>query len=438
MDRSTFGAVLAAQALYGVLQFLVDNGAAFHGARLTAAGTLDDPARASIVRVRLQIAGVAATTMVVVGAAGGATLLIASAPYAVALIFWGLLNYWESYGHGDGRPLSSYLVLRGAAPTAVALPFLVGSGAMPAYAAGLAECASLIVVSAYFHMHPLRALASGARAARGPWRKIITVGIPSIAWQIGLASGTVMLAVAHEPEAAAVLGVGVRLLTGLNQLAAVLATALFPALARAGDPLAPEHTREMQAGMIDLAARAVVCLSSLAFAVFLVGSSFFVNLVLHHGGLEAQRTATLTLGTAGVAGISILLSFVLVARHREAIAAVAFGAGAAVLLVLGVAVVVAAPADEALAMAGALAAGQVVGMTVGVRRSLLHVPGSRRSLLLASAAALAMLAGAVLVVAVAEARLPVAAGCVILGCALMLGHLRRVGGFVLARRVVSK
>src|SRR5690349_14770255 len=39
MDRSAFGTVLAAQAIYGVMQFLVDSGPTYHGARLSAANS---------------------------------------------------------------------------------------------------------------------------------------------------------------------------------------------------------------------------------------------------------------------------------------------------------------------------------------------------------------------------------------------------------------
>src|SRR5688500_8126409 len=56
MSHSAFGTVLAAQALYGVLQFVVDSGATYHGARLAAGGMLDAATRSSIIRVRLQLA----------------------------------------------------------------------------------------------------------------------------------------------------------------------------------------------------------------------------------------------------------------------------------------------------------------------------------------------------------------------------------------------
>ena len=111
LPRTTFGAVLAAQALYGVLQIVVDSGAAFHGARLAAAQTLDAPKRASLVRIRLQLAAAAAVVTFAVGLAGGWISLQANAPFAAALVLWALFNYWEPYGLGDARPMSVYLVL---------------------------------------------------------------------------------------------------------------------------------------------------------------------------------------------------------------------------------------------------------------------------------------------------------------------------------------
>ncbi len=168
LPRTTFGAVLAAQALYGVLQIVVDNGAAFHGARLAAASTLDASSRASLVRVRLQLAAAAAVVTFAVGAAGGWTSVQANAPFAAALVLWALFNYWEPYGRGDARPMSVYLVLRGVAPAVFAGVFLGLGTTLPACAVGIAECLSLIGVEAYFHLHPLRAFRTALKAGRGP------------------------------------------------------------------------------------------------------------------------------------------------------------------------------------------------------------------------------------------------------------------------------
>lgn len=420
LPRSSFGTVLAAQALYGVLQFVVDNGATFHGARLAAALKLDAPTRASLVRVRLQLAAAAAGVTFAVAAAGGSRSLEANAPYTAALVLWALFNYWEAYGLGDGRPLSVYLVLRAVGPAAGAVLFLALGATLPAYAAGIAECLSLLVVEACFRLRPLDAFRAALRARRGPWRRVVAVGLPSIAWQIGLASGTILLVATRAPAAAAFLGVGVRLLTGVNQLAAVLVTALFPGLARASQSSVARRSWDEQSGMIDLAGRVVVLLASCALAIFLVRDSFFIDLFLKHGDADAERTAALTLGIAGVAGVSLLTTFVLVARHREAIAAVAFTAGTLVSVVAGVTVAALRPADEALWMAGALALGQVVSMLLIVLRTIVVMPELRRSLTVAGGSTLVLLAGASIAASAQGSRLVVAACSLLTGSAIFL------------------
>src|SRR2546423_9753385 len=55
LSASEFGTVLAAQALYGVLQFLVDNGPAWFGARVAATGRLDPADRNTLIRMRLEL-----------------------------------------------------------------------------------------------------------------------------------------------------------------------------------------------------------------------------------------------------------------------------------------------------------------------------------------------------------------------------------------------
>ena len=423
MTRSGFGTVLAAQALYGVLQFVVDNGAAFHGARLAAARALDARTRASIVRVRLQLAALAALVMFAIAAVGGARSLTATAPFAAALVLWALFNYWEPYGLGDGRPWSAYLVLRSVGPPACAIPFLIAGGFLPLYVSGIAECVSLLAIAFLFRLHLFRALRSALSAGPGPWRRVLTVGLPSIAWQVGLASGTVLLAATGSAAAAAVLGVGVRLLTGVNQLAAVLVTSLFPALARAGTSAAPLRSRQEHRRTIDLAARFVVVLASAALAIFLFREAFFIDAFLHNADVQAGRTAALVLGTAGVAGVSLLTTFVLVARHREGIAAFAFTAGTAVAVIAGAVVVAGSPADEALWMGAALAAGQLTSMLLVLRGTITAVPELRRSLSVAGGLAVVLLVGALIAATAEQTRSFVAAGCLLVAVATFVGRL---------------
>jgi O-antigen/teichoic acid export membrane protein len=424
LPRTTFGAVLAAQALYGVLQIVVDSGAAFHGARLAAAQKLDAPSRASLVRIRLQLAAAAAVVTFAVGVAGGWISLQANAPFAAALVLWALFNYWEPYGRGDARPMSVYLVLRAVAPAVFACAFLGFGTTLPAYAVGVAECLSLVAVEAYFHLQPVAALRAALKAARGPWRRVAAVGVQAIAWQIGVASGTILLATSGAPAAAAALGVAVRLLTGVNQLSAVLVTSLFPALARASSISPPVSNK--QSRMIDLAGRVVVFLASLALSIFLLRESFFIGLFLANGGAEAERTAALTLGVAGIAGISLLTTFVLVARHREAIAAVAFSAGTLVSIVSGLTIAAVHPSNEALCMAGALALGQTVSFLAVVLRTTSVMPELRRSLLVVGGFALMLLGGASVAAFDQSANLGVSIFSLLVGSTIFLR--RRVSG----------
>ena len=85
MPLAAFGTVLAAQTLYGLLLYTFDYGSGLQGARLAAAGALDDGARATIVRTRVGAALGVACVALLIGAAGGTTLLTAIAPFAIAL-----------------------------------------------------------------------------------------------------------------------------------------------------------------------------------------------------------------------------------------------------------------------------------------------------------------------------------------------------------------
>jgi len=120
MATHPFATVLAAQALYALLQTFVDSGTSLHGARMAAAGALDEAARAAVVRCRIQFAAAGAVFAIAVGAIGGGRSLTATAPYAAALVLFALMNYWESFGYGESRPWSAYVVLRTAAPAAAA------------------------------------------------------------------------------------------------------------------------------------------------------------------------------------------------------------------------------------------------------------------------------------------------------------------------------
>src|SRR5205085_3497462 len=222
------------QALYGLLQFAVDNGSALEGARRAAAGTLDARGRASIVRLRLQLAVAGAAAMLGISAIAGSRAVAAASTYALAVVLFALLRYWEPFGRGSSEPWASYIVLRSAAPALAAAACLVASTRFPLPLAGAAECAAIVGVALAFSLTPLRDLTAAVRADRGPWLEAAAIGLPSLVWQVALAAGVVLAGLAGAAATSGVVAVGMRLVTGLMQLSGVISTSLFPALARTG------------------------------------------------------------------------------------------------------------------------------------------------------------------------------------------------------------
>jgi O-antigen/teichoic acid export membrane protein len=400
MPRHAFGAVLAAQALYGVLQFAVDNGAAFHGARLAAAGRLDDAERASLVRLRLQLALPAMVLACAAGAVGGRRFLEAVAPFAVALALFALLTYWERFGLGDSGPWSAYVVLRAAGPAALAVAFLAAGGTLPVFLPGAVECGVIVVVALAFGLRPLTNLVRASSARRGPWRNAIDIGLPNVIGQLALASGTVLLGMFGRPEAAALLAVSVRLLTGVNQLSGVLATALFPQLAR-GDGRGDERG-------VSATVALTVALVAAVNAVLVFRPSLVVGIFLKHPSTEAVRTALVTLGAAGASSYLVLVTLVLIARHHERVFLRIYGVGTGLTVAAGIAVAAAAPSSPALWMAGALVGGQLVSALLFARRGSLLLPGLRRVLATGAVAAVAFSAAGALAAASGDVRAPLA------------------------------
>src|SRR5436190_15793405 len=144
LSATEFGTVLAAQALYGVLQFLVDNGPAWFGARVAATGRLDAAYRNTLIRMRLELFVVAALVAAVYISLAGDRAFAATAPYIAALGLFALLNVWERFGHGDSVPWSTYLTLRGVGPAVFAVAFLIAGGDLPLWLVGTVECASIL------------------------------------------------------------------------------------------------------------------------------------------------------------------------------------------------------------------------------------------------------------------------------------------------------
>ena len=189
MSTRAFGAVLAAQALYAPCRSSSTPGPTFYGARRAAAGTLDDGTRSSITRLRLQLALASALVALAVGAAGGPRSLSATAPFAVALLLFGALNYWERFGLGDSKPWSAYVVARAAGPALAAGIVVAFGGTLPVYAVGLLECLAIVAVSVGFRLGSWRTARLAFHAERGPWRSVVPISLPGVLAQLGLASG---------------------------------------------------------------------------------------------------------------------------------------------------------------------------------------------------------------------------------------------------------
>ena len=373
MSAAAFGTVLAAQALYAVLQLVVEAAATFHGARLAAAETLDERTRADVIGLRLRLALGGVVVMLVVGAAGGVDMCVALAPYAVALALFALFTHWESFGRGSSGPWSTYLVLRGIGLAVVSGCFLATDAVFPLVGAGLLECAAIVSASAAFGFRPLRDLRAGLRARRPPWRSAFAIGLPSVVWQLGLASGTVLLGAAGAPTQAARLGVSVRLLTGVNQLGGVLAAALFPRLAAA-------RTRAVTS-IDDVAIGAVVrfacALGLVASALMLMFADAFVELFLDHADQASETTVALVLAAAPATTLLVVLSMILTARRLEAVFFAPFLIGTAAVVAASTAVVVVDPRSPAQWIAGVLAAGQLLTFVLLVPRATAAMPRVR-------------------------------------------------------------
>jgi O-antigen/teichoic acid export membrane protein len=372
MSSAAFGTVLAAQALYAVLQLVVEAAATFHGARLAAAETLDERTRGDMIGLRLRLALGGVVVMAIVGAIGGMELASALAPYGLALVLFGLFTHWESFGRGSSGPWSTYLVFRGLGLAAISGAFLVAGAIFPLAGAGIVECAAILAASAAFNFQPLRDLRAGLRSKRPPWRNALSVGLPNVVWQLGLASGTVLLGVAGAPAQGARLGVSIRLLTGVNQLGGVLAAALFPRLASA-----PSAVRTADDVAIGVVVRFACALGLAASALMLLFADVFVRLFLDHADPASETTAALVLAVAPATTLLVVLSMTLTARRLESAFFAPFLIGTAVVLATSISVVAANPHASAEWLAATFAGGQVLTLLMLLPRAVDSMPGVR-------------------------------------------------------------
>jgi O-antigen/teichoic acid export membrane protein len=373
--HSTFGSILAAQALYAVLQYASDNGAAFHGARLAASGRLDPATRGSLVRIRLQLAGLGCVAALALGAAGGRNFLIAVAPFTVALVLFALLPYWEHFGRSESGPWSAYVVLRSVAPALAAAAALLLDRNLPLVAAGAAECAAIAAVAVAFRFRPATDLRLAVSAQRGPWRSVTAIGLPALLWQIGLSSGTIALGAFGVAASAAVLGVAVRLLTGVNQLATAFSNAVFPVLAR--NEVEPGEQR-VDENALYTSLMATVALVATANAVLVAAPEQVLDVLLGHAGRVAEATAILVLGGAAAGSYAVLAGLVMIARGQEHSLLRILGSSTIVVLAGTIVVTASEPASSPVWMAAFVVVGlllSVAQFAVTAGRDMPHLSG---------------------------------------------------------------
>jgi hypothetical protein len=160
--------------------------------------------------------------------------------------------------------------------------------------------------------------------------------------------------------------------------------------------------------------RSVVLLSAFSLAIYLVRPSVFIGAFLKHGGERAEMTATLSLSVAGLAGLSLVASYFLLARHREEISAVAFVAGTLCTVLLTVALALFGVGDP-LWMAAALAAGQVVSAVLMSIATVRIMPSVRSDFVAGAGAAVLLLSIAALALRVEHLRLTAASAACLLG-----------------------
>jgi O-antigen/teichoic acid export membrane protein len=409
-----FGAVLAAQAAYGVLQVIVDTGSGFFGARAAAVGSLDDAGRGSILRLRLLAAAVGGTLLVLVGGAGGADSLLAAAPFVAALVLFALLRHWEPFGLGDSRPWSAYLVLRSSIPTALAAVCLAAEASFPLFLAGLGECAAILAVALGFGLRPFAGLKQAIAARSAPWRSVLLIGLPAVLGQVALASGTVLLNVFGAAASAAAFAVSVRLLTGLNHLSGILPTALFPRLA-AGTSEGTGAARS-NVDRIGMGVRTALGTVAAATAALLVAPSLYVSILLDRTDPDAETTAILVVGSASATSLLVLGSLVLVAQGFESTFLRIYGASTAVVVLGGAAVVALKPGSEAPAVASMFAVGQILAVALLAREAHVAFPELARPLRRGASVAAAIVAASFAPAFVPGVRPFFAACFAVLGC----------------------
>jgi hypothetical protein len=425
MSSEVLGAVLAAQAVYGFLQIVIDNGPGLYGARLVALRRMDAKTRGSIIRVRIELGVVCALVALAAGAAAGSRSLVAAAPFALALVLFATLNYWEPYGRGDVRPWSSYVVLRSAAPAGVALAFFCLGRSFPAPLAGMAECAVIITVAAAFRLSSYESVRALGSAPRGPWRSVTRIGLPVVIGQLGFVCGTVVLNAAGAATAAAVFAVSVRLVTGVNQLTGTLATALFPQFA------SDVQDSELDLRGLRVGACALVVVSFGATALLMDRPGLLTSFLITHAAPTADAAAIFTLATSCTTGFVVLFTLVLLARNGED-AFLSVYATATTLILAGAVVVALLPTatPRAALMAYVFGIGQLAGMVMLARQVVARISPAAVVARRTAGAAIALMGLGLAAATTPEVRpatAAVSAMCAALVALRQVGRRRRFG-----------
>jgi len=380
MPAADFGTVLAAQALYAVLQVIVDVGTNGVGARMAARSELGDQQRGQILRMRLALALGAAPIALALGAAGVSGSFAATLPFVVALGLFAALNVWEPYGSGDARPWATYTFARSGVLAAVACAFLVAGARFPVALAGILECSAIIVTMFLFGRAPLASLRLGAGARGGPWRSVVAIGGPACIAQSSMAAGTLVLSAAGSPARAGVFAACVRLLTGVNAINGVVAASLYPRFARG----AAEGSDDRRVVTVALGVIAVVAAGATATGAFFGGPLAVAFL----GGSTTASIAALvlTLAVALPLGNIVMFTLLMVARGHERVTLLPYALGGPLTAALAIAAVVVAGARVDLA-AISLLVGQLVtmaGLGLRVRATCPDIaPATDRSMALA-------------------------------------------------------
>jgi len=425
MSPVDFGTVLAALALYGVLQIVIDIGTNVVGARMVARGELDDERRGQIVRMRLVLALAMAPVALALGALDVSGSLPATLPYVAAMLLFAVLNVWEPYGAGDARPWAAYMFARSGVLAVAALAFYVLGGRFPLPLAGLLECAAIVGVMVAFGHRPFAAVRVASRVRGGPWRSVFEVVGPAFTTQTSTAAGTLVLSGAGRPAAAGIFAACVRLLTGVNAIQGIVATSLYPRLAhgRGQDPEGERH-------VVTIALTVIALLGAGATAVCALFGELIAEAFLGRSSHQIVAALVLSMAAAVPIGNIAMFSYQMLARGLERATVMPFALGGPLPVVFAIVAVAVAGARVDL-VAASLLAGQIAmsaGLGLRVRATCPDVaaPAGRAvalSLLVAALACASLIHGG---------ALPAGLALLAVGAALLFS-LRAFVASVLAR-----